>query len=111
MADLGHPTPALDYADWRGGLRALSIAVQRVMRGQTNNAGTVTLTANQATTTVTDERVGANTKIMFFPTTANAAAEHAAGGMYTSAKATGSFTVTHANNAQSDRSFDYSLSG
>lgn len=111
MTDLGHPTPALDYPDWRGGLRSLAVAMQRIMRGETNNAGSVTLTANQATTAVTDQRVGANSKIMYFPTTANAAAELGGGGMYTSAKDTGSFTITHTNNAQSDRTFDYLIGG
>ena len=44
-------------------------------------------------------------------TTANAAAEVGAGGMYVSAQGDGSFTVTHANNAQADRTFDYTVTG
>lgn len=111
MADIGHPTPRLWYADWKQGLYEIAIAVQRVMRGETNNAGSATLAANVATTTVTDARVGANTKIVMMPTTANAAAEIGAGTIYVSSKADGSFVLTHANNAQADRAFDYILAG
>jgi hypothetical protein len=42
-----------------------------------------------------------------FPRTAHAAAELAAGGCYVSAVGSGSFTLTHANNAQTDRTFSY----
>lgn len=111
MADLGHPTPPLWYAGWEHGLRELAIAIQRIMRGETNNAGTFTLTADTTTTTVTDLKVGANTKIMYAPTTANASAEIAAGAIRISSKTKDSFVVTHVSNSQTDRDFDYSLSG
>jgi hypothetical protein len=45
------------------------------------------------------------------PTTANAAAELGNGTLHVSARAKGSFTLTHANNAQPDRSFDYAMIG
>jgi hypothetical protein len=68
-----------------------------------------TLTANSATTVVKNRRVGKDSVILFMPKTANAAAEQAAGGMYVSAIAPRSqqFTITHANNAQTDRTFSY----
>ncbi len=70
--------------------------------------GLVTLAANAASTVVTDPRVTATSIITFSPKTANASAEIGAGGMYVSAQVAGTgFTITHANNAQADRSFSY----
>lgn len=74
-------------------------------------SGTVTLAANLATTTLSNINIGPDSRIFFFPTTANAAAELGAGTMYVSAKANESATITHANNAQADRTFDYAIFG
>lgn len=87
--------------------RRLAFTVNELIRGRTNATDSVTLTANAASTTVTDTRASPTSAVFFTPTTANGAAEVAAGGMYVSAKANGSFTITHANNAQTDRTFDY----
>lgn len=89
----------------------LSVQVDQIMNGKHRAIGAVTLTAAAATTTVTDARVGGNSKITYSPTTANASAEIGAGTIYVSAKNEGSFVVTHANNAQADRTFDYTISG
>lgn len=70
---------------------------------------TVTLTANAASTTITDQRIGAFTVLWPMPTTANAAA--ALGGLYFDSfmsgagGAAGSCVAHHANNAQTDRTF------
>ena len=45
------------------------------------------------------------------PTTANASAEQGAGTMFVGPRAKQSFTITHANNAQTDRTFAYSVLG
>jgi len=111
MPDVGHPTPPLHFADWQSGLHTLSKILQGVLQGQTNNVGTVTLAASADSTSVTDSRVGAFSKIMFTPTTANAAAELAGGAMYVAAKTKSAFTIAHANNAQTDRTFHYALAG
>lgn len=111
MANIGHPTPGLHYSDPVRGLHDVAIAVQRAMQGKLNNAGSVTLTANAASTDVVDERVGANSTICFTPTTSNAAAEVGNGTMYVSSKGSGTFTITHADNAQTDRDFDFLLCG
>ena len=80
------------------------------MDGKINSTGTVTLTASVATTTVTDFRIGADTVVLLSPTTANAAA--ALGTTYHSSTTAGtSFVLTHANNAQTDRDFRYTLLG
>jgi hypothetical protein len=49
--------------------------------------------------------------IVFTPTTANAAAEQGGGTMYLSARAKQGFTLTHANNSQTDRTFLYIVIG
>lgn len=78
---------------------------------QSNAHGSVTLAASAATTAVSDFLCGPDSRIFFSPTTANAAAEVGNGTMYVSARASGSFTVTHANNSQTDRTFDYLIVG
>ena len=95
--------------------------VNSVLNGKTNNTGTVTLTENVASTQVTTAQgvLGEETVILFMPTTANAATEFAGGSMYVSARTIStkpsagdsSFTITHANNAQTDRDFYYVLIG
>ncbi len=85
----------------------LSQAINELFMGRSNAHGTCTLTANVTTTTVTAENCGDESQVFLFPTTANAAAEVGNGTIYVSAVANGSFTLTHANNAQTDRTFGY----
>lgn len=80
-------------------------SINALIDGKANVTGTVTLTANSATTTVSDNKFESGMVPVFVPTTANAAA--ALGGMYVSARTQGGFTLTHANNAQTDKSFLY----
>lgn len=89
-------------------LRLIAQAVNSVVDGKMNCTGEVTLTASTTTTAVTNNLCNANSVILLQPITANAAA--AIGTTYIVA-ATGSFTVTHANNAQTDRNFKYVLIG
>lgn len=101
-----------DLKEW---LRRTVRVVNNIMQGKTNNTGSVTLAANTTTTTVTEAkgRIGQNTVILFMPTTAHAATEFGAGTMYVSGRdvANNQFTVTHVNNAQTDRTFNYVLIG
>lgn len=93
-------------------VRRVAQKVNQILDGKTNNTGSVTLTASTTTTTVTDRRVGVESVILFMPTTANASAEIGAGGMYVSTQTAGtSFVITHANNAQTDRTFRYIIVG
>ena len=87
----------------------LQQTINEMMKGRGNQTGTVTLTANAATTTLTDNQLSADSVVVFMPTTANAAT--AMGNLYVSARNNGSFTLTHANNAQTDRVFYYSRHG
>lgn len=92
-------------------LRKLVRSIRDLFEGRTNAMGTFTCTVNEATTTVSHPNVGAESRIMITPTTANAAAEYGAGTVYVSAKALGSFTVTHANSGTTERTFDYAIQG
>ena len=109
----------LDFPEYEPNHENLLRKVIRVgklmMQGKTNNTGSATLTANAATTTVTlaAGQLGQDTVILFMPTTANAATEYGAGTFYVSSRnvANNTFTITHVNNAQNDRTFKYVLIG
>jgi len=87
--------------------RKIATAINQLAQGRSNAVGTVTLTANAATTVVSAKNCGAGSVVLLSPLTAHAAAELAAGTLYVSAVANGAFTLTHANNAQADRIFGY----
>lgn len=89
--------------------RQLREIVAGAMQGKTNNTGTVTLTASSTTTTLTDPRIGAESVILFMPTTANAAG--ALAGLYVSARGTGTATLTHASTVAVDKTFSYAVIG
>jgi len=103
------------YPDHPSLLKQIIKVVQNLLQGRSNNAHAVTLTANVGTTTITlaKEDIGIATLIFFMPQTANAAAEIGAGTMYVSARSVpnNTFTITHANNAQTDRTFGFVLIG
>lgn len=89
--------------------RQLASVLNGVLAGKTNNTSSFTVTANAATTTLTDSRIGAGSVILLMPTTSNAAAALVT--VYFTAFANGSCTVNHANNAQADRTFRYAVIG
>ena len=82
-------------------------AVRELFEGRSNAVGRFTLTANAASTTVTAANCGVGSTVLLTPTSAHAAAEVGNGTIYVSAVASGSFTIVHANNAQTDRTFMY----
>lgn len=96
-------------------LRRLYEWVKQIALGKINTTSTFTLTAAAATTTVTLPQgvIGLNTYPFFTAKTANAAAEIGAGTMYvgTVSVTNHNFIITHANNAQTDRTFYYVLLG
>lgn len=86
--------------------------VNGAMTGDMNATLDVTLAANAASTVVNDPRIGGSSFIgTSMPLTAHAAAEKAAGGMYVSSRGNQTATITHANNAQADRSFRLAIIG
>lgn len=90
-------------------LRRLTEAVNQLGTGRSNAYGSVTLTTSTTTTEVTDTKVGIDSIVTLMPTTANAAAALAS--TYVSARGIGKFTLTHANNSQTDRTFGYAIIG
>jgi hypothetical protein len=74
---------------------------------------TFTLTANQATTVVDDSRCGPDSVILWMPTTANAGGEL---GIYITNRGVETsgvrgFTVNHATDSRTDRTFAYAIFG
>jgi len=94
------------FSSWEEGFRQVANIINANDNGQT---GSVTLTANAASTTLTDYRITASSVISLMPTTANAAGAIAT--TYIGTTAIGSATITHANNAQADKTFRYSVIG
>lgn len=78
-----------------------------------NTTGSVTLTANAATTTTTIpvNMIGASSIVLLQATTANAAAAVATTYISTVSAANSNFIITHANNAQTDKTFYYFIVG
>ncbi len=85
----------------------LTDAINSLIDGRSNATGTVTLTANAASTTVTDNKFESSMAVLLQPKTANAAAALATTYITDANKSKGSFTITHANNAQVDKEFSY----
>ena len=83
--------------------------VNEMLKGHLNNVLDITLTANVAATTITDVRLGSDSAIGLTPLTANAAAALAT--TYVSSRSKGQAVLTHANNAQVDRTFQGTILG
>ncbi len=93
-----------------GTFREISEVVNNLVEGKSNNTGTITLAvASATTTTLTDERIGFESIILFMPTTANAAS--AMTNLYVSARAKGSATLTHSANTAADKTYGYIVVG
>jgi|SRR6185369_2574989 len=82
--------------------------INETRRGKLNCLGQVTLTANSATTTLLDDLISTNSRLALMPRTANAKAE---GIPYQDDPTPGSVVLNHANNAQTDRTYDYAVLG
>lgn len=102
------PLP-VDWRDEAEHRRKLAQGLNAVLDGKINATGTFTFTANSATTALSDARIGPASVILLQPTTVNAAT--AMNTWYVSARTNGGATLTHSNNAQSDRTFDYVVLG
>lgn len=113
---IAYPVPPRDAgsdepASVRQFARRIADIVLGIMQGRINATTEVTLTASVTTTTITDARLTVQSVIGLTPLTANAAAEKGNGTLYVSARTNGSATLTHANNAQTDRTFAVSILG
>ena len=93
--------------------RRLWEVVQQMRKGKLEVVTTLTLTANVTTTTLAFKGLSPQSVVVFDPKTANAAAELYGGTMYvlTAGRGNDSWTITHANNAQTDRTFQVAVIG
>lgn len=107
------PRTFSSFADVTTWARQMYDAFLRLRQGKMDCLGEITLTAGAATTTLNDIRLSNQSVVTFDPKTANAAAEIYGATMYvlTANRGTGSWVITHANNAQVDRTFQYSVIG
>lgn len=88
-------------------------AIIQLSQGRMNCKGTVTLAAGATSTVVTRTtagcqaavNVGADCAILLIPRTANAAA--VAASVYVSSVGQETFTITHPNNANTDKTYDW----
>jgi len=110
---LPSPTQFSNLSEVASYLRRQWDALQSMRKGKLECVTTLTLAANAATTTITDIRLSPQSVVVFDPKTVNAATELAAGTLYvlTANRGDGSWTVTHANNAQTDRDFQVAIIG
>ncbi len=92
-------------------LSQFALSLQQLAAGRSNATGTVTLVANAASTTVTDNNCAAGSVPILVPTTAHASAEFGNGTFYVSAVVNKSFPIAHADNSQTDRIFLYAFIG
>jgi hypothetical protein len=80
-------------------------------QGKLNIVETVTLDANAASTTLEDELITEASQVVLTPETANAAAALATTYLPRADYSTGQVVIRHANNAQVDKTFTYSVIG
>ncbi len=88
-------------------------SIRMLFQGKMNCTGSVTLTAGATSTVLADPRLTVDSVLAFDPMTANAAAELAAGTLYTltANRNNGTWTLTHANAGTTDRTFRYAILG
>ena len=96
---------------WPKGMEAVQVWASQIHIGKLACTGTVTLTANATSTTVADQRAGANSFFGLCPLTANAASAQAAGNVYISTRAKQQFVIAHPNTSATDKTFVYSVLG
>lgn len=110
MTVANYDVPPRGSTDEEWHRRQIARAVAAIMAGRTNNVLDVTLTANAATTTVSDARVSAFSVPICVPATSNAQSIAVPYRSYSSA-ANGVLILNHANNANADKIFKIILVG
>ena len=90
-------------------IRFLNKQLEGILNGRTRNQGSVTLTQSATTTVVNDPLFESHQTPVFTPLTATAAAEF--GSLYVSSRGNGTFTITHSNTADTDKTLEYIFIG
>ena len=80
--------------------------VNGILDGKVNSTGSVTLTNSSATTTLSDDRIGDDSVILFMPTTSDASTVT----IHVTGRQKGQATLNHAS-ATTTRSFGYIVFG
>ena len=101
-------SPIAGKDEWKRGFSNWMYAANQ---GKLMARGSVTLTAGSFSTSVEDARCNLKSFIEFQPGTANAAAEMTGKQLYVSTVENGRFVITHQSNAQTDRTFTYTIMG
>lgn len=86
-------------------------SVIQLNNGRANNVGDCTLTPGQAATVVKFVNCSIGCRVLLFAQTANAAAALATTFITKANIQQGSFTISHAINAQTDRTFSFACVG
>lgn len=84
-------------------------AIRELFFGRSLAVGEFSLRANETTTTVEAPNIGEQSQIFFSPKTANGAA--ALTNVRVTTVAPGTFTVTHSNTADADKTLGYAALG
>jgi len=92
-------------------LTKFAFAMQQLAEGRSNAVGSVTLTQNAGSTTVTAPNCGSGSTVLLFPETSAAATEFVAGTLRVGTVNNGSFVITHVNSATSGRTFRWAAFG
>lgn len=99
------PHVATRSVDEKRQLQRIAESVNGLIDGKLDVTGALTLEAGQTSTVVLDNKFESNMVPVLIPTTANAA--DALATTYLSARAKGSFTLSHASSADTDLTFLY----
>lgn len=88
-------------------VRRIVQAIIELVTGRQNSVGDVTLTAGAASTVVPFPNCSKDCRVFLFPQTANAAAALATTFILRANIVQKQFTITHANNGQTDKTFSF----
>jgi|TARA_R110001592_G_scaffold93181_1_gene270802 hypothetical protein len=109
MATNQYPNVPISMPDHDLHLRLIASSLNNTIDGKINSTGSITLTANTTTSTLTNARIGENSTIVFMPTTANG--RTALNTLYVSARVNGSATLTHASSGNTDQTLGFTIFG
>lgn len=94
-----------------GSPRDIAQTVNNILKGKINAVFSITLASGAATTTVNNPLVTKNSAFLFSPQTAHAAAIAAPYVLQSNITEGASFVITHANDANSDKTFSVAILG
>ena len=109
LATANLPALAGIVAKVLGWLAQARDVTNNIMRGKTNNGGSVPLTPSSTTTALTDPLIGGSSRLFFTARTANASA--VASSLRYDNPGSQTVTLHHTSDANADKTFDYIVVG